>query len=168
MIQAILSLVLVLQTAAGGISGTVVDDATGQPVAGARLAATRLPTMGPRGRSQNETILRVPPQTTDSTGRFAFQNLALGDYIVTIAAEGYGDGSFVGRTPQSNGMPVTLTEREASRNVSFRLVRGSAISGRVVGASGEPLGNMEVSLFLHNVTPDGRSSYSQAMVTATN
>jgi hypothetical protein len=166
-LHGILSLFLLLQ-GSGAIQGAVTDSSTGQAVVGAQVLLVKLPAMGPRGRSQTETLLRIPPQTSDTAGRFNFQNLPLGDYILRVVAEGYGDGSFVGRTTQSNGMVLAITEKERNLDISFRLIRGSAISGRIVGVNNEPLGNMEVSLFQTRQEPGGRTVHNQAMYTATN
>ena len=60
----------------GGISGTVTDQA-GAVVAGAQVTAV-------------ETATNILLKTvTSSAGEFAFSNLPLGDYSVTVSATGF-------------------------------------------------------------------------------
>ena len=107
----------------GGISGRVVDGATGQPVFGAIVVAT--------GRAGAGRAL------TNERGAYVIEGLAAGQYEVTAEAAGY--------QPTSYPDPVGVREGQVTPNIDFSLrpsqppPRGG-ISGRVVdGATGEPI-----------------------------
>ncbi len=110
----------------GSIEGTVIDDATGEPV---RNAAVHL--YGP-----------VPPfhatTSTDSAGRFAVRKLAPAQYAVTAEREGY---LAAGRI----AIPVEVAagSTEPAR-VVVRLMRESAISGKVLDEFDGGLGGCAV------------------------
>ena len=103
---------------AGSISGTVVRDDDGTPVAGVTVSAD-----GPTGASV----------TTDSTGTYTLPNLAAGSYIVSFFPEGtdlkreyWKDAS-----DYSQAIPVVVGEGEAVSAIDASLVQGGSIQGIV-------------------------------------
>ena len=64
------------QTFRGGISGTVTDE-SGAVVAGAEVTAVETAT-----NAESKTV-------SSSAGEFAFSNLPIGDYVVTVSATGF-------------------------------------------------------------------------------
>lgn len=83
------------------IKGTVVDDNTGKPVAGAWVE-----------------LAGVEKTKTDSTGRFTFTSVAAGTFEVIVTSAGY-QKEIVKNVKVSDGATVTLT---------IRLSQGSVIS----------------------------------------
>ena len=175
-LQTITATLLFMQAAGGSIGGTVVDGTTGQPIADARIELTRAPappntpqTAPPTAQQAAPAaappaapvvvrVVRIPPVTSDSNGRYAFQNLEWGPYVVRVIKEGYADQpTAVGAN--STSVQVTLSEKEPSKNVAFRIIPGAAISGRVDGPDGRPVGSMEVALFVSRYDPEGRQIY---------
>ncbi|MFJ2534398.1 MSCRAMM family protein [Microbacterium maritypicum] len=103
---------------AGSISGTVVRDDDGTPVAGVTVSAD-----GPTGASV----------TTDSTGTYTLPNLAAGSYVVSFFPEGtdlkreyWKDAS-----DYSQAIPVVVGEGEAVSAIDASLVQGGSIQGIV-------------------------------------
>ena len=82
------------QTFRGGINGTVTDQ-SGAVVPGAQVTAVETAT--------NSTYKAV----TTSAGEFAFANLPLGDYAVTVVAPGF-SSQRVNQVTVSAGMNYTL------------------------------------------------------------
>jgi len=172
-LKAIAASLLFLQTAGGSIGITVVDGTTGQAISGVRIDLTKVPV--PPAPAPNGTPTSVitlgPPRTSsvtsDASGRYIFQNQELGSYLVRVFKEGYGDQT---NNIGSNNTTaqVKLDEKETSRNLTFRLMPGAAINGRVTGRDGKPIGNMEVGLFASRYDLEGRQTYQQTAYANTN
>jgi hypothetical protein len=69
-----------LDIAAGALSGSVVDAASGQPLAEATVAIQKV--------AEGE-IMGLPPTSSDVQGHFGFETLAAGAYAVTVQKPGY-------------------------------------------------------------------------------
>lgn len=134
-----LFLVLTLAQAApsaeptGRVSGRVTAEGANTPLAGVRLAliATTRPS-APMG---------MPPQAlTDADGRYLFERVAAGSYLMSTDKSGYA--------------PLTDTNREplqvaAGQSLAFdvQLQKGAVITGKVMDPSGEPLTDARVMVF---------------------
>ncbi len=94
------------------INGRVLDDATGQPLARARVGVAAASSVG------TAVVL------TDAGGRFSL-TVPSGDVRVTAIKRGYARTEVA---PPRDGAPLEI-----------RLLRGAAISGRVVDELGEPV-----------------------------
>ena len=84
------------------------------------------------------TTAATPPlhtTTTESDGRFLIPNVRPGRYRVVVSRPGY-----VRRT-----LSVTVVARTDRRACRRSLTATAAISGRVYGTNGEPLGNIDVA-----------------------
>jgi hypothetical protein len=99
---------------AGGISGVVVGEPTGAPIAGARVHAMNTDT----GMGGNAT--------TREDGRFII-DVDPGEFHVQAAAEAYAPG----------GVTVTVGDSPAP-DVRIRLAPGASLRGRVVDRHGRP------------------------------
>ena len=108
------------------LSGTVVADDTGQPVAGVTVRA-------------GDRSVR-----TDAGGRFEIPAIAPGRYVVTAAFNGYETTAAGQRTPREPRPPIELTEG-AVRFVEVRLIPLGIITGRIVDAEGRPASRVRVS-----------------------
>jgi 5-hydroxyisourate hydrolase-like protein (transthyretin family) len=125
----------------GRVSGQVVDEVTGAPIAGISVSI------------YNATGSFVVAPLSDATGHFTSAPIAPGTYFArTSNSQGYIDELFAGRpcAPCSvtTGDPITVTSGAATPGVDFAITRGGRISGRLTDAiSGAPLNNVSVSIY---------------------
>jgi len=108
---------------AGGISGRVVDAATGEPVANARVLAKS--TNGDAGRAQ-----------TNERGVYRINDLEPGSYKVVAMARGYAAARYPRRVP--------VRGDQVTEGINFRLAKErqqlGAIAGRITDRrTGEPI-----------------------------
>ena len=83
---------------------------------------------------------------TDDNGRFVFDKLPPGQYMLGAAKLAYVQGGDVERDPQS-GVQVRVAEGEARTDVDLVLTRPAAIAGRVLDEFGEPYDGALVSVW---------------------
>ena len=135
------------------VTGRVVAADTGVPLAGAEVTLQGV---------------NLPPAlayrtTTDASGAFDFQNVyAPRDYRLTAAKAGF----FAKREtrPVAQGEPVSLREGQTAAGISVALVRGGAITGRIVDAHGDPVDGIRVYAQRLQYAPDGsRVTQSQGV-----
>jgi len=112
------------------LTGTVLDTVSKQPV---RDAAVSLRSLAPLERFASRTA----SSTTDSSGRFSFNNLPAGRYSVLASHEGYvGQGSGR-RGPLARTWDVAPGQH--LDDVVVYLMPGGIISGLISNAGGKPL-----------------------------
>ena len=116
----------------GRIRGTVVDADTGKPVPDFEVGYSGVGGMLMRfrmgdGRAPGGVFMAVH----SDDGSFVLEDVAAGKWDVQATASGYQKGSASG---------VTVDEGGSAEGVEVRLVRGSAVSGRVLeNATGRPV-----------------------------
>ncbi len=120
-------------TGSGVIIGTVIDAATGKPIAGAVVS------LGGRGAAQ-------PPVMVGRDGRFVFRDLTQASYALVAARTGYFGGGAGQRAPTGPRRPVELGDGERVGDVLLRLWRYGVIGGRVIDDTGEPAVALRVGL----------------------
>jgi protocatechuate 3,4-dioxygenase beta subunit len=117
-------------TGTSSIEGTVVNDATGEPV---KKAQVRL--FGAVSEKQ-------PVAMTDASGSFAFHKLPAGTYVVNAMHDGFDQNRalLLGDAQRQ----VTLTDDQAKNGLELRLPPTGAISGRITDENGDPAPNCTV------------------------
>jgi protocatechuate 3,4-dioxygenase beta subunit len=131
------------------LSGTVVDGATSQPLAGVEVSL------------QTEKWSAVgEPAVSDGQGRFAFTGLAPGEYI--LSAEGSFGTIHYGDAPDPGWVSTVRVGGEGGdKSVVFRIVPRGAIEGVVRDEFGDPMMHAQVSVS-RPVWRDGRSIMANA------
>jgi hypothetical protein len=189
------ALLLALQGGKVSIEGTVVSATGNQPIAGAQvtLIKTNAPVPGPGAAGTAQGVITTavagvlgtagmgavivqggassnrPTTTTDNGGRFSFQDLDPGTYLIQAAADGYARQQFGLPTAGQNGMTAVVTAAAGQpANAVLHLTPAGNVSGRVTGANGEPLVGMDVTLLRANYSVGGRRNISQAGSAQTN
>jgi hypothetical protein len=133
---ALLATPALAQQPSGAVQGLVSRAGTNDPLSKAIVEM----------RDDDSTARPLYTTTTDSNGRFLIPSVRPGRYRVMVSRPPY-----VGRT-----LSVTVVGGR-TEEVQASLTSTAAISGRVYGANGEPLGNVDVSA-LKPSYQDGRRS----------
>ena len=104
------------------IRGQVLDRATGDTIADARISTrSGLEELRPDPLQQPATFV------TDERGRFELNGLKSGQYTLSVSAEQY--------APESSA-PISLLDHQEVDDVIIRLGRGGTVYGRVADGSG--------------------------------
>ena len=131
----------------GFILGQVVDRATAQPIAGARVSLS-----GSRGDAAGVRLLAGTPGAgsptvlADEQGRFLFHTLPKGDYTILASAVGYLDGGYGASRLEAPPRPLTLDEGERVGHAQVRLWKAATITGVVSDETGAPVVGVWTSL----------------------
>ena len=88
---------------------------------------------------------------TDAEGRFRFEQVKIGDYVLTVEADGY--------APQSENTKA----RPDSEPQQFELKSGQMVRGRVVDDTGQPVPGACVVLNLWHVHTDGNGNFDWSL-----
>ena len=135
----------------GTISGTVVDDSTGQPIAGAKVSAARLGHpkhhdwrhLFPGWPVDPRRIPDFPKDVIDhltrsafhtrtaEDGTYTFPGLPAGKYLVRAAAKGYVAEYYDNTTNIREATPVVVKDSTETGGIDFALGHGASISGMV-------------------------------------
>lgn len=126
-------------TGTASISGRVVDADTGTPLRRVTVGASPAPARPAQSG-------RMTVGETDDTGAYVLRNLPPGQYTVTVQRAGYVAQSYGQATPASMLRRVSVEEGSRVTAIDFRLVRGGAITGRVVDDGGEPAEGVAVQV----------------------
>jgi protocatechuate 3,4-dioxygenase beta subunit len=121
------------------VSGRVVDAESRNPIAGAHVEL--IP-------ERNITV--VSPSSlqaiTDQNGRFVLEGVAPGHYLVNATKAGFAPIVDPAEMPA-----VDIIEGRAFTGVEVSLMKGGAMTGRVVDARGEPVAGIMVSALRQSV-----------------
>ena len=116
------------------ISGTVLDVLSGLPLtrAGVSIAATNRTGM-------TESVL------TRADGRFLFEHLKPGKYVLSARCRGYGEQNF--QQHENYTTAGAVGKALGSEDLVFRLLPGASIGGQVKDEFTEPVRGAQVMLF---------------------
>src|SRR4026209_1697723 len=84
----------------GSIEGSIVKFGTTDAIARAKV------TLRPANSPNSQAV------TADDGGKFAFRNLASGQYRITVTRDGYVAGEYGQRSPSSSGVPISLSAQQ--------------------------------------------------------
>jgi len=148
----------------GAIEGLVVRMGTNEPIEGVEL---RISPVNPRPESEG------PLPTTDRDGKFSVSGLAPGRYLAMAVKSGYAAQFYGARQTGIAGLAgigtreqdlaaagalIDVVAGQVVRNVLIRMTPSAIVSGRVLGANGEPLVGMQVELLPLTFDASGRRS----------
>jgi hypothetical protein len=138
--------VSVVATGSTTVTGTVVADDTGQPMARVLVTLTGFAPVFARVAS------------TDTEGRFAFPAVRQGDVTITAAKTAYLTAYYGARDPiRGPAVPLTLSNNTPTV-IALRLVRGAVIAGTITGPTGRPRPGLRVSALRTRVVDGTRRS----------
>ena len=150
---------LFLQAPQGSIDGVVLNSASEQPIAGARVTLTRA--------AQPTTAFRTT--ATGDDGKFSFTGLEPGEYSIATDREGYAIENWMWHL-KSLAIGGTAAKVEANRSTAVRihLTPEAVITGRIVSSTGEPIVNTDVDLGVRIYDSAGQKMYATYAVVSTN
>jgi hypothetical protein len=131
------------------IAGTVVSEATGEPLARARVRL--VDTANPRN-----TLSLI----TSEGGRFEFSSLPAGKYSLQGARRGFIPTAY--EQHQQFSTAIVAGPGFETENLMLRLVPAAMISGKILDESGEPVNRAMVRLYRQN------RDYGVSRITAAN
>ncbi|MBN2201536.1 carboxypeptidase regulatory-like domain-containing protein, partial [bacterium] len=120
----------------GGLSGIILDEADGTPLAGAWVTAVASWEPYTYGRAM-----------TDERGGFVIGGLKSGAYTISAGAEGYIEEFYDNAPVWGLAAPVTVTEPDTVSGLVIRLNEGGVISGRVTDKEGGPVSDAWIQVF---------------------
>ena len=120
----------------GTVSGRVVEDGSGAPVAAAQVVLVPVLQGPPVAMPFHD---RPRTAASDADGRYLFEDVEPGRYRVSVQKAGYALEMFNPRLPD---IEVKPGERRDGADVTLK--RGGVIVGRVLDESGEPVVNARV------------------------
>ncbi|HEX5071211.1 MAG TPA: carboxypeptidase-like regulatory domain-containing protein, partial [Vicinamibacterales bacterium] len=108
------------------LGGIAVSADRGQPV---RRALVRITAPELRGARE---------MTTDEAGRFHFSGLPAGRYTLTARKAGFVESTYGATRRRGLGTAITLEDNHKELAITFPVMRGAVVAGRVTMPSGQP------------------------------
>jgi hypothetical protein len=163
----------------GSIEGVVVRAGSGQPVAGARVTATRQQARGglvqaapQRPVQLNAGIRGAPPvpspsATADSGGRFILQGLDEGAYSLQVQGNGYVQQNYGQQYAGGPGRAIAVAAGQQVKDIAVSLTPTGNVNGRIRDASDQPLANVPVQLLRYSYNASGQRTFQPAGAAST-
>jgi hypothetical protein len=148
--KSLLLLLLPIALEAAIIRGTVVEHATGKPLARTQITLAPLP--GTPGPPQ--------AQRTNTYGAFEFSALPGGAYLLTASRRGFPPVQYGQKNWRAAGMPIVIAEDQTSF-LNLRMPRYGAITGTIVDENDVGLPEHEVVAY-RNARPPRLVARAQA------
>lgn len=105
----------------------------------------------------------IPTARTDATGKFSFERITPGSYILRASHPSYGATVYGAPAGSSSGTILTLTEGQQMTGVTVRMIEPGMVTGRVVDEDGDPLAHAKVEV-LRRIHYNGRPQVADAAV----
>lgn len=152
------------------IDGTVVNSASGQPIRRADVELRAVPLQAGPGCSTTTEGCTGPGvyrTASDEAGRFMFEAVVPGIYLLSAQRAGFIPGVYGARAYNTIGAQLTVQAGEVLRRLELCLTPQAEISGRVVDEDGEPVAGALVSVFAsRDSTPARRPARSSRPYTS--
>jgi len=143
-------------TPTASIEGAVVRSGTTDGISRAKVTLT-----------PSQSSVAGQAVIVDADGKFAFRNLASGQYRLSATKDGYVSSEYGQRGPNGSGVPINLTAQQHMTDIRVGLTSTGAIGGRIVNRYGEAVGNANVQA-LRYTYQDGRRVLNTVQTVRTN
>jgi hypothetical protein len=115
------------------LQGRIANSVTGEPLGDVSLMLRALP-------PGTETV----KLSSDADGRFSFEDIEPGSYILSASWRGSQDQVYGARSGGTGGTRLTLSAGQVLENIEFRIAPLGVISGMVVDDGGKPMSGVRV------------------------
>jgi hypothetical protein len=153
------------------VSGTIVKQGTGEPIS---KAVVTLSTAGPvlNGPIPIGAIPTGPvpielSTTTNTDGKFIFDNVPAGRYRISSTRNGYARAEYGSRGANGCGDVMVLMDGQRMTNVQVSMIPSGAISGRLRDQDGDPAANTVVNALKYTYQ-NGKRTLTVVETTRTN
>ena len=134
------------------IAITVKNTSTGEPISDVHVSVTPFAITGgagPRGfRGRGSAADNTVTATTDNGGHAVFRDLAEGNYSIRVQLDGYFvllNGSY--QAQGTTDTSVAPPPRQPEQQVTFSMVRGAIVSGRIMDGNGQSISAVQVAAY---------------------
>jgi len=161
------------------VEGVVTRAGTGELLAGALVTLSRVMTSAssgvtspvlsgaigglPPGSSIVSVFADTPPSipsvTTDTDGRFVFENLDAGLYSLQVLRDGYARQSYGQRVAGGPSTAIRLVAGQSMKNVAIALVPAGNVAGVIRGADGRPQAGVPIQLLRATYNASGQRAF---------
>ena len=128
------------------ITGTVVDAVSEQPLRGAEVRLRGTP-----GAGASAPVSQSMSASTDANGRFVFEGLSAGRYLILASHDGYVNNNR--DNPGLRGKLLSVAPGQHVNDFVIRLLPDGVIAGHITNEAGKPLRGVSVQAM--------KSSYSR-------
>jgi hypothetical protein len=111
-----------------------------QPAGGIQL-------LGPPNGTQTNQPPSTYSESSDETGKFVFEDVAPGRYLLTSEKTGFVSQRYGARSDGSPGTPLVLEAGSELKDLAIQMTPQAVIAGRVTDQDGDPVSNIGVSVF---------------------
>lgn len=139
------------------LEGVVLEHATGNPIAGAKVKLSVAD-----GSTGVESI-----QTAGADGKFAFRNVQPGSYRLSASSNGFVTQQYGALLPGGPGRVIAAAAGGVS-NLAISLTKAATVSGHARNADGAPLAGVRIELLRRVWTADGFEVFDSVGVAKTN
>jgi len=120
------------------VAGTVIDGVSEQVLKGAEVRLRAIPGIpAPGAQPASQSIPQATSANTDASGRFVFENLAAGRYLLLASHEGYVNNNRA--YPELRGKLLVLAPGQNVNDIVIRLLPNGTIAGRITDEMGKAL-----------------------------
>lgn len=102
--------------------------------------------------------------TTGDDGSFSFPDIAAGTYRLRVDRDGFLSQEYGQRSWTGTGVPVTVQAGQTLSTVTFQLVQGGTIVGRILDETLEPVTGIQVQALTYRYQNGARSLVSERQV----
>jgi 5-hydroxyisourate hydrolase-like protein (transthyretin family) len=161
LVALLLSFQILAPAAKGSIEVVVLRAASGEPLSHAEV---RLSRVRPDAEMNELYAAGIDPDSanpqvlTETDGKFSFKDLDAGQYRLTAARNGYPKQVYGQKVVGGLGTLVNVGPRQLVKDITFHLVQGGVVTGRIRDSAGEPVAGLSVSLMRSSYDYSGKKT----------